>query len=201
MKLAARTTYAVRLMLELHRLGGADAPVRLSEVARVTGISRGFLEQLAVELRNHSLLRAVSGRNGGYSLACPPGEISVRDVITAVSGPISLAACVDMPEICVYAGECECRLLWVLLQDRIATVLEEYKLTDLARKETMDAIRKEMELADTVCRVRGDGRAGAVPVGAGAPACARFGSGHPLGESAGACGPAMRCAQAALRER
>jgi Rrf2 family protein len=180
MKLSARARYAVRLIVEVERRGGAAAPVRLSEVAKVTGIPRSFLEQLALALRNRGLLRAVAGRHGGYSLARRAADISIRDVVTAVSGPISVAVCAEDADVCMYAEDCECRVLWCVLQKRINALLEEYSVADLTSEEAVEGIRKEVEPADMVCRVRGQGANPGGLLGVGPLGCARPRSGGPL---------------------
>lgn len=96
----------MRLMVELHRLGATKAPVQLGRVAEITGISRRYLEQLTITLKSHSLLRGVSGRNGGYVFAKAPAEISIREVLAAVIGPIELSVCVAEPESCLRADFC-----------------------------------------------------------------------------------------------
>ncbi len=170
MRLTARARYAVRLMLELHRLGGEYQPVRLGEIAEVTGISRKFLEQLVVSLKSHSLLRSKCGRKGGYSLARPAEKITVGHVLTAVAGRLSFAVCVDEPDVCMYAEVCSCRLLWSLMQKRMDAVLNEFSIADLATSDWMAKVRDEVaELG--VCA---EGEARSTPGGCGfVPACAR----------------------------
>ncbi len=164
----------MRLVLEVHRLGGTVAPVRLSEVARVTGISRRFLEQLALALKRHGLLGAVPGRRGGYYLARPAEQISIGDVITAAAGPISLAICVEYSDICMHAEYCECRLVWSLLQSRVDAVLAEHNIAELSSETALQAIRKEIDIADAVCRGRKRQHAHSHEMDPCAPACARF---------------------------
>lgn len=144
MRLSARARYAVRLMLEVYRLGGGQRPVCLSDVARVTGLSRSFLEQVAAALRNHRLLKSVAGRGGGYSLARDADQISILDVISAVAGPVSFLFCLEDPGRCVHSAYCECRLLGLLLQKRVDALLAEYKLTDLAEKERLERIHRQL---------------------------------------------------------
>ncbi len=170
MKLTARASYAVRLMLELHRLGGEYQPVRLGEIAEVTGISRKFLEQLVVSLKSHDLLRSKCGRKGGYSLARPAEKITVGHVLTAVAGRISLAVCVDDPQVCMYSDVCSCRLLWSLMQRRMDKILNEFSIADLTTTDWMDRVRDELAELD-VCSAN-DTRS--TPGGCGfVPACAR----------------------------
>ena len=137
---------ALRLMLEVSRLGDGEAPVGLTEVAKATGMSKRFLEQLAMSLKSHHLLRGVCGRKGGYLLARPAEEISIGDVLNAVIGPINLSACAEDESLCMASDFCECRLIWLLLRERINAVLKEYTLADLSNRDWMKAIRKELQL-------------------------------------------------------
>ena len=144
MKLSSRARHAVRLMLEIYRLGEGGRPVQLSEVAKTTGLSRRFLEQLAVSLKSHSLVTSVCGRKGGYLPARSGDEISIGDVLTAVMGPINLAVCAEDPSICLASEFCECRMIWVLLKERINGVLNEYTLADLLDKDWLETVHAQL---------------------------------------------------------
>jgi Rrf2 family protein len=144
MRLPVRATYAVRLMVALDRLGGGERPVQLAEVALATGVSRRYLEQLAIPLKNQALIRAVAGRKGGYLLNRPPAEITLRAVLEAVMGPIELAACVSKRE-CMRAEFCECRLIWALLNTWLNKLLERYSIADLSDPELLKDVRKQLE--------------------------------------------------------
>jgi Rrf2 family cysteine metabolism transcriptional repressor len=129
--LTTRARYALRMMLDVARNGGEDRPVSLASVAERTDISRGYLEQLALALRNARLLRGVAGRYGGYRLAESAKHITVGEVIEAVIGPICVVDCVDDPMSCPRAELCECRTVYSIINERIAEVLREYTLADL----------------------------------------------------------------------
>jgi Rrf2 family protein len=148
MKLSSRARHGVRLALEVARRSGDDQPVQLSEVSRVTGLSKKFLEQLAMALKTHSILRGISGRKGGYLLSRPAGDITIGQVLTAVIGPIDLTDCIEQPKLCISAEFCECRLVWLLLRERINKVLDEYTLADLTDKDWLRAIQQELSDLD-----------------------------------------------------
>ena len=131
MRLTTRARYALRMMLDLARHGGLEKPVSLAAVAERTDISRGYLEQLAMALRNARLVRGVAGRYGGYRLIEPPERITVGQIVEAVTGPVCVVDCVDDPASCPRAEDCECRLVYSLVNERIAEVLREYTLADL----------------------------------------------------------------------
>jgi len=144
MKLSSRVRHAVRLMLEFARFSDGRTPVQLSDVVEVTGLSRRFLDQIAVGLKSHGLVVAVRGRGGGYLLARPSAEISIGDVINAVDGPVQLAVCADDPHICMSSEFCSSRMIWKLLQLRINQTLNEYTIADLLDNKRLKAIRAEL---------------------------------------------------------
>jgi Rrf2 family cysteine metabolism transcriptional repressor len=148
MKLSSRARHAVRLMLEISRLGDGEKPVQLSEVAKTTGLSKRFLEQLAISMKSHSLVTSVCGRKGGYLLARPGDEITIGNVLTAVMGPINLAVCAEDASLCLASEFCECRMIWVLLRERINSVLNEYTLADLLDKDWLETVRAQLPLPE-----------------------------------------------------
>ena len=131
MRLTTRARYALRMMLDLARHGGLEKPVSLAAVADRTDISRGYLEQLAMAMRNARLVRGVAGRYGGYRLTEPPERITVGQIVEAATGPVCVVDCVDDPASCPRAQDCECRLVYGIVNERIAEVLREYTLADL----------------------------------------------------------------------
>jgi Rrf2 family protein len=118
-------------MLDIARHGGDKKPVSLTLVAERTGISRGYLEQLAAMLRNNRLLRSISGRYGGYRLARQAPKITIFQIVESVLGPVCVVDCIDDPESCPRSEFCECRMVYTLINNRIAEVLKEYTLADL----------------------------------------------------------------------
>lgn len=148
MKISTRGRYALRMMLDVTRHGGEVKPVSLASVSERTGISHGYLEQVALALRGAGLVRGVAGRHGGYKLAMPSRDMSIRRIIEATIGPICVVDCVDEPEACLRAEFCECRVVYALINQRIGEVLDEFSLADLADpkwlRETASAFTLEL---------------------------------------------------------
>ena len=132
MRISTRGRYALRMMLDVARHGGKDSPVSLASVSNRTGISHGYLEQVAMALRAARLVRGVAGRHGGYTLTVSPADISIRQIIEATIGPVCVVDCIDEPEACPRADYCECRVVYGLINQRIGEVLEDFTLADLA---------------------------------------------------------------------
>jgi Rrf2 family protein len=132
------------MMLDIARHAESGKPISLAAISKRTGVSRGYLEQLAIALRNARLIRGVSGRYGGYRLARPPSQISVGDIVEATIGPICIVDCVGEPESCLRSDYCECRLVYALINHRVAEVLRAYTLSDLLNPEWTRSMRGEL---------------------------------------------------------
>lgn len=138
MRISTRGRYALRMMLDVARHGGEDSPVSLASVSERTGISHGYLEQVALALKSARLVRGVAGRHGGYKLAKQAVDISIRQIIEATIGPVCVVDCIDEPEACLRADYCECRVVYALINQRIGEVLDEFTLADLADPKWMN---------------------------------------------------------------
>jgi Rrf2 family protein len=126
-------------MLELGLRADDPSPVSLSVVARKAAISKPYLDQLAMALRHASLIRGRAGRHGGYVLARPPEAILLREIVEAVIGEVNVTECVGDADVCARSDFCSCRKVWVEINNRIRSILDEYTLADLTRHEQKHA--------------------------------------------------------------
>jgi Rrf2 family protein len=133
------------MMLDIARHEEAGRPVSLAQVSERTGISRGYLEQLALALRNARLIRGVAGRHGGYRLAHEAEAISIGHIVEATIGPVCLVDCLDDPESCIRSPYCECRPVYALINYRIADVLRSFTLADLLDPDRIRSLRGEVQ--------------------------------------------------------
>jgi Rrf2 family protein len=133
-KLNTPARYGLRCMIALSQLDDArNGPISLERVARYAGVSKRYLEQLALQLKRAGLVESFSGRRGGYRLARPDGEIRLLDIFDATIGPISLVACVADPECCDRRDGCPIRPTYVLLNERINEMLASIRLSDVCQ--------------------------------------------------------------------
>jgi Rrf2 family cysteine metabolism transcriptional repressor len=131
MTLSTRVRYAVRLMIDIAQHGHEGEAVPLRAVAARQGLSRVYLSQLTVPLRNAALLRSVWGNRGGFLLGRPAGDIRVLDVVEAVDGPICTIDCAVDPNYCPRSSRCEAIGMWRALNEGIVTFLANQTLEGL----------------------------------------------------------------------
>jgi Rrf2 family protein len=78
-RLTQRTRYAILAVVEIAQ--GDGKPVRNRVIAKRHGFSRPFLAQALIELKRAGLIESHRGCEGGFTLARPPSEISLADII------------------------------------------------------------------------------------------------------------------------
>lgn len=84
--LSSKAIYGLAAMHVLsHAPHGRAMQVR--EIAAMTKISHGYLEQLLSILRRNNLVTSIRGAQGGYKLSRKAHEIEVIEIIEALEGP------------------------------------------------------------------------------------------------------------------
>lgn len=146
MRITTWAEYGIICALHLAKRG-ADGPVTGREIAAVERLPADYVEQILLRLRRGEIIRSTRGAHGGYTLARPPAQVSVRDVIAASELATFDLHCVSHPvgeERCSDSGNCSIRPVWVLLQQKIDEVLESVNLEDLLADEP--AVRERVGL-------------------------------------------------------
>ncbi len=120
------------MLVRLARSESPDADVQTAPcIAGATGIPEPTVAKVLKALACSGLVASQRGARGGYRLVRPLGSIPVSDVITAIDGPIALAACVD-------GGGCESHSLcpmhgrWDPVNEAIREALRGISLADMA---------------------------------------------------------------------
>jgi len=122
--------YGIRAMTYLAaRPYGELAALR--DIGREQDVPESFLAKILQSLVHAGLVTSQRGAHGGFLLARPADEITVREVIEAVDGPISLNGCVLWPEDCRRSAGCRMHEVWVSAQESMMEVLGGVRLSDL----------------------------------------------------------------------
>lgn len=118
----------------------------LASVVQRTGLSHGYLEQLAQSLRRAGLIRGRCGKQGGYQLLRLPQDISVRAIIEAVIGPINIVECVEETGSCLSSEYCECRPMYRLMNRAVTEALDRFSLQDMVTPGWIENIEKRLQV-------------------------------------------------------
>jgi Rrf2 family protein len=134
------TTWAeYGLICALHLAKRAsEGPITGRQIAERERLPADYVEQILLRLRRAGIVRSTRGAHGGYRLARPAAQISVREVISASELATFDLHCVSHPvddQRCAASNSCSIRPVWVLLQQKIDDVLESVHLSDLLHDE------------------------------------------------------------------
>lgn len=128
-----QTDYAIRVVLALAK-EPAGTRISSSEIGRTMLIPAAFLSRIVAQLAQAGILRTFPGRDGGLELARPPHEISLRDIVELIEGPLLLSECMLEEQACPFEHRCPVRKRWQRLQAVMLEELENTKFSDLAQE-------------------------------------------------------------------
>jgi len=130
MQLTRAGEYAIKSLLYL-AAQAADTRVMASEVADSEGIPLNFVRKILEALTKTGLVKSYRGAGGGFTLGRAPAQISVRQVIEAIEGPLALNQCLAS-HACAQRPSCAMSPIWLEAQRAVEEVLERYSLADVA---------------------------------------------------------------------
>jgi len=134
MRISTKIRYGARAMLELASRYG-EGPVDLKEIAKKEDISLKYLEQVIIPLRTAGLVKSIRGSKGGYSLARPPSEICLNDLVEVLDGPIDLIECLKDPKGCSKAPFCVTRDIWKEASDAINKIFRSVTFEEMVNRK------------------------------------------------------------------
>lgn len=131
MRMSAKAEYAVRAMIQL-ATAADGALVKTEDIAHAQGIPAQFLVDILTNLRTDRLVRSHRGRDGGYALARPSGEISIADVLRCIDGPLASVRDIGLGDLPYSGPTAALTDVWRALRASMRSVLEETTLADVA---------------------------------------------------------------------
>ena len=138
MKLTAHEEYGLRCLLQVGKQW-PDGSVSISAMSRLEGISIAHAGKLLQMLRQDGFLKSARGQAGGYTLALPPDQVVIRDVLSALGGRLYEESFCrghkGQVTSCTHTPDCSIRSLWRTVQTAVDELLGRITLQDLLRKE------------------------------------------------------------------
>lgn len=133
MMISRETDYAVRCVLHLART--PEKIVMISEIASSCEVPRSFLAKILQRLARAGIVRSYRGAGGGFQLVRSVDELSLRDVIEVMQGPIALNACAVDRNHCSRSSHCVVHPVWVQASAGVERILAKQTFRKLLREE------------------------------------------------------------------
>jgi FeS assembly SUF system regulator len=139
-RLGKLTDYGLVLMTCMARQPGRTL-YTARDLAAENQLPLPTVSKLLKQLLQAKLLVSHRGIKGGYSLARPPQEMSVAEVIGALEGPIALTECsTDITGLCDFEPRCPIRTNQQIISKVVSGALEKLTLSDLVRPLQLGAL-------------------------------------------------------------
>ena len=138
MEFSRQADYAVRTIVELsHRPEGEL--LHSSEIALNRDIPEKYLPTIIRTLARAGIIRTFRGSNGGVCLNNPPEDITLRDVVEAIDGPLLMNRCQLQPGECRRDNGDKCNIhdFWENMAEDILKELEEVDFSELASEVSL----------------------------------------------------------------
>jgi Rrf2 family protein len=117
-------------MVAISRQGAA--PLSCESIARREGLSKKYLDRILSLLRSASLIESYRGQGGGYSLARPPEQISLNEVVSVLEEGLSIMPCASDPKACARSENCTTRGVWRAVSSAVDDALAGITLADIS---------------------------------------------------------------------
>jgi Rrf2 family protein len=139
MQISRKVDYALRAAIYLAYQSDRRA-CSVTEIAACEAIPKKFLEKIIQDLIHHGLVRSTRGAQGGYALARAADQVTFKDVIEAIEGPVSLNVCVgdagEAADCCAQSPRCSMLGVWREAQKRVMEVFATTTLAAVLQKPT-----------------------------------------------------------------
>ena len=132
-KISKMADYSVVILEVMART--PNEHISSSLIAQRCALPEPTVSKILKMLAREKIIYSTRGAGGGYNLISNPHEITIKDIITAIDGPISLTACIDGDNTgCGLTGSCVMRGRWDDVNDAIRSALGEVTLADMIAK-------------------------------------------------------------------
>lgn len=131
MRLTRGADYGTRGIIRLAQMP-PNTVALVSELAAAEGLPESYLAKIFQGLAKKGLVHSHRGAKGGFSLARPAEQITLREILEAIEGPIALSRCLAQ-EGCACMDTCPVYPVLAKAQAELLRALDGTTLHELAR--------------------------------------------------------------------
>ena len=130
MEITSKGRYAVKVMADIAR--AKKEYVSLAEISERNELSQKYLEKIISILLKANLVVSARGKDGGYKLARPCEQITIKQILDATGDGAKIVDCLECG--CAHSGSCDTVSVWGTLKKLIDDYLASVTLSMLLSK-------------------------------------------------------------------
>ena len=131
MGLTRKGEYAIRGMVFLARQPSGGM-VLMPAIAAAAEAPASFLAKIFQAFAKSGLVISARGSGGGFTLARPAAEITLRQVVEVAEGPILPNRCLSGAGRCTHGDRCRVHGVWGKVQQQVVSLLDQVTLAEIA---------------------------------------------------------------------
>lgn len=147
MRITQEADYALRIACMLAK--NKNERVGAAQISEKTSVSARFALKILHKLVTGGIVRSYKGANGGYTLAREAEQITLRDIIELIDGPLAISKCIDDSHQCSREGvdksECVLYHIFCRINDGVATKLERISVADVVESGDMTEVLRRLD--------------------------------------------------------
>ncbi len=137
MRFTTKTEYGLVCLIYIMKHANANL-VTLSEIVDHEKYSPAYIDKILQGLRAATIITSFQGKQGGYTLARPAREITLKEIIEALEGTTFDIFCApDIREkiVCTHFCTCGVRPIWMRTKEILDHFFNSVTLEDIAKEE------------------------------------------------------------------
>jgi len=112
-----------------------DKIIGIKDISKALNIPTPFLSKIMQVLAKNKILRSVKGPNGGFSLALPPKQIKLMDIVNIIDGSDFFNSCLIGVAACSSEDEhCPIHPHYSPIREQLKKLFEEQDIESLAHE-------------------------------------------------------------------
>ena len=134
MRITLESDYALRI---LTAMAGYDEVTDAKTISNDTSVTLRFTLKILNKLVQGGLVQSYKGSKGGYKLKDSPDNLTLKQVIELIDGPIAIARCLDSDEGCSLncdKSACDYHHIFDIISIELASKLNKITISDVINK-------------------------------------------------------------------
>ncbi len=133
LKITRLADYSVLILCQFSK--NKNQVLSSTKISRDTGINSATVNKLLSLLVKGNILVAIRGSKGGYKPSRKLIDISIKEIIEAIEGPVSLTNCIDnSSEKCNLIDICITKSTWSEVNMAVANTLHSIKIDHINKR-------------------------------------------------------------------
>ena len=146
MNISRASDYAIRGLVYMAKQP-AGTVCFVKDIAKNTNSPVSFMSKIFQTLAKSAIVNSFTGTKGGFTFNIQPENITIKQVIEIIDGPILLNRCAVNKSACNEIGNCDVHYMWVDIRKILIKALNSYSIADFAKdkKNSKEVLSQSMQ--------------------------------------------------------